>query len=144
MGVIYGEWRFPVDEAPSLDTLIETLRRRSGLRVNCTYDDDGTLLQADLPLIRESLILLYREPSQITLHSFIPAHPYLWAQVHAAMTELGGQIDEKAQAWRPRTDNPVLERHWSELTWQQRFLLRIPTVGAWRPFDSLLDREPRV
>ena len=144
MGIIYGEWCFPTDETPALDAVIDALRRRSGLAVNCTYDDDGTLLCADLPLIRESLILWNRESGRITLHSFIPAHPFLWVQVNAAMTELGGHIGEQAHAWRPETDNPVLERHWSELTWRQRFLLRIPTVGAWRPLDSLLDREPRV
>ena len=121
------------------ETVVEALRRRSGLVVDCTEDEDGTPVRMDFPQIKELLIFLDPEDDGLSLLGPVATHPYLWVQMSEVMTELGGEASLGPR--HLKVASPVLERHWSELTTWQRFLLRLPTVGAWRPFDFLLERE---
>lgn len=141
MGVIHGEWTFDTLDAPSPENVVEALRDRSGLEISCTYGDDGSLGRVDMPQIRESLFGWTHAPDRLSVRSFIPAHPYLWTQLQAVMTELGGRISETTYAWRPETHDSRLDRPWLELSRRQRFVLAMPTIGAWRPFDFLAQRQ---
>lgn len=141
MGVIVGEWVFPDRSAPGLDEIADALRARTGLTVDCTHNSDGQLDYLDMPLIKESLFEWQRQEDRIQVHSFVPAHPYLWLQLDAVMHGFGGRISDSTIAWRPETPTPALDRPWSELTRRQRFILRLPSVFAARPLDFLAQRE---
>lgn len=141
MGVIHGEWAFATDSAPLPDDIVKALGSRSGLAINCTYGDDGSLGRVEIPQIRESLFEWNRQSDCISVRSFIPAHPYLWTQLNAVMTEAGGAITDTPYAWHPEPGNDMLDRHWSALSKRQRFILGLPTFGAWRPLDFLAERE---
>ncbi len=141
MGVIYGEWVFPNGDAPSPDAVVDALGEQTGLVIERRREDDGSLARADLPMIKESLFGWDRQSDRISVHSFIPAHPYLWAQLNTVMTDLGGRISDAPHAWRPESPGDSLNRRWSELSKRQRFILRLPTIGAWRPLDFLAERD---
>lgn len=140
MGVVHGEWVFP-HEAPAPDAVVEGLRLRTGLAITCTSDADGQLEHADIPVIRESLFDWEHGDGRVAVHSFGPAHPYLWAQLDAVMTDLGGQIGPSGNAWRPDSGNAALAQPWSALSKRQRFVLGLPTIGSWRPLDFLATRR---
>lgn len=141
MGVIFGEWRFPQGDAPSPNAIADALSARTGLAVDRSRDADGNLEAVDLPLFKESLFDWQVEADRIQVHSFIPAHPYLWAQLNNVMADFGGEISDAPHAWRPGSASDVLNRHWSELSKRQRFILRLPTIGSWRPLDFLAERD---
>ena len=141
MGVIHGEWVFDASGAPSPESVVDALRGRSGLAISCTYGDDGSMGRVDMPQIRESLFGWTHDSDRLSVRSFIPAHPYLWTQLHAVMAELGGRVSETPYAWRPDADDGKLDRPWLELSRRQRFVLGMPTIGAWRPFDFLAQRQ---
>ena len=140
MGSIRGEWVFPDGAVPTLDDIVEALGVRMGLAVKATHDDDGTLVRADVPVINEFLFGWDRKPDRILVHSLLPGHPYVWAQLNAVMEDSGGRISDTVSAWRPELDTSALERPWSELSGRQRLVLRLPTIGAWRPLDFLAQR----
>ena len=139
MGARTWRWQFREGGVPSAETVVEALRRRSGLVVDCTEDDDGTPVRMDFPEIKELLIFLDPEDDGLSLLGPIATHPYLWVQMNKVMAGLGGEAS--GSGWQSKVASPVLERHWSELTRWQRFLLRLPTIGASRPLDFLLERE---
>lgn len=141
MGVIFGEWVFPDGNVPDPDAVANALADRTGLAVECTRDAEGNLETADIPLIKESLFDWQVQTDRIQVRSFIPAHPYLWAHLDAAIRQLGGQTSDNTVAWRPTSPASSIERPWTELTRRQRFILRLPTIGAWRPLDFLAARE---
>lgn len=126
---------------PTPDAVADALAARTGLTVERSHDTDGNLESVKLPLIRESLFDWQIEADRIQVRSFIPAHPYLWARLNAVMTEAGGRIGDVPYAWHPDSDIVLLDRRWSELSRRQRFILRLPTIGAWRPLDFLAERE---
>jgi len=141
MGVVVGEWVFPDGEAPGLDAVADALQARTGLAVDRTHHADGQLEHVDFPVIRESLFDWQRQPDRVEVRGFIPPHPYLWTQLHAVMTGFGGRIGDSAIAWRPTSPAPAFERPWGELTRRQRFILRLPGIGASRPLDFLAERD---
>ena len=141
MGVIHGEWTFDPSAAPSPESVVKALRDRSGLAISCAYGDDGSLGRVEIPQIRESLFGWTHAPGRLSVRSFIPAHPYLWTQLNAVMTEMGGRISETPYAWKPEPGDSLLDRPWQELSSRQRFVLGMPTIGAWRPFDFLAQRQ---
>ena len=53
----------------------------------------------------------------------------------------GGRIGDTASPWRSELDKCTLDRPWSSLIKRQRFFLRLPTIGRWRPLDFLAARE---
>ena len=141
MGVIHGEWVFPNGEVPSPDAVADALADRTGLVIERMRDDDGSLARVDLPMIKESLFGWDRRSDRLSLHSFIPAHPYLWSQLNSVMTALGGRISDAPHAWRPESRGDGFNRRWSELSKRQQFILRLPTIGAWRPLDFMAERD---
>lgn len=141
MGAVRGEWDFPHGRAPSPDSVIDALSARTGLEVTGTHDDDGNLIRADVPVINEILFAWDRQPDRILVFSLLPGHPYLWAQLSAVMEDAGGRLSDRVSAWRAELDTSALGRPWAELSGRQRFILRLPTIGAWRPLDFLAQRE---
>jgi hypothetical protein len=137
LGVIVGEWLFPDGTAPSPDAVVEKLRERTGLAIRCGHAADGRLDYAEFALINESLFDWSSEDNRVAVRSFVPAHPYLWMHLNAAMIELGGRLSENPIVWRPESRYDGLNRRWSELSKRQRFFLSLPTLGTWRPLDFL-------
>lgn len=135
MGAIRGEWLFPDSAAPSMEEVAQALQKRTGLEVLCCNDADGVLFE--LPLLRESLFDWEHHADRIVLHSFIPAHPYLWPQLDKVMRSFGARTTKDPIAWKPDQPNPNLDKAWSELSTRQRMVLRLRPIGAWRPLDWL-------
>lgn len=140
MGSIRGEWVFSDGMAPSLESVIEAMSAQMGLEVTATRDDDGNLVRADVPVINEILFAWDRQPDRILVFSLLPGHPYLWAQLNAVMEGAGGRLSDRVSAWRRELDTSALERPWAKLSGRQRFILRLPTIGPWRPLDFLAQR----
>ena len=141
MGAIRAEWVFPEAQAPELDAVVEALSKEMGLQVKATHDDNGALIRTDIPVINEVLFAWERQENRIRLFSPLPGHPYVWARLNAVMEDSGGRIIDGLSPWRPELNKRALDRPWSELTKRQRFLLRLPAIAAWRPFDFLAVRE---
>ena len=141
MGVIFGEWLFPEGNAPTPDAVADALAVRTGLAVDRSRDADGSLEVVDFPIIKESLFDWQIDSDRVQVRSFIPAHPYLWGQLHAVMGSFGGQASDNPVAWRPDSPALALDRPWPELTRKQRFILRLPSILAWRPLDFLAQRD---
>ena len=121
--------------------MVEKLRARTGLTIDCTHDDAGRLESADIAVIKESLFDWEPHANRIAVRGFIPPHPYLWPHLNTAMTDLGGRLSDAGNAWRPEPDSERLNRRWSELSVRQRFVLSLPTIGSWRPLDFLPQRS---
>lgn len=139
--MLTGIWFFADRPIPDLDAVMETLGRRMGLAVESTHDDDGALLRADVPMIRELLMFWDPRPDRIEVHCPMPGHPFLWVHLNAVMEDFGGRIADTASPWRSELDKRPLDRPWAELTRHQRFILRLPTIGRWRPLDFLAVRD---
>ena len=136
MGLIVGVWVFPSAPVPGIGTIAAALARATGLEVRQEgAGDEAALL---LPTLGERLFDWRNDGAEVAVHSFIPAHPYLWEALDAVMTSLGGRVGEEVHLWRPDPAHVGLRRPWAELTAAQRAILRIPTAGAWRPLDRLL------
>lgn len=139
--MLTGTWFFPDRQIPDLDAVIAALSARMGLAVECIHDDDGALLRADVPMIKEILFFWDPQPDRIEVHSPVPGHPFLWVHLNAVMEDFGGRISDTASPWRSELDKSALDRPWAELSKRQRFILRLPTIGRWRPLDRLATRE---
>ena len=135
MGVTVGQWRF-ASAAPDIATIADALARATGLAVRQEGTGDDAVLM--LPALGERLFDWRIDGAEVAVHGFIPAHPYLWEALDAVMASLGGRIGDDVHLWRPDPAHAGLRRPWAELTSAQRAILRIPTVGAWRPLDRLL------
>lgn len=140
-GMLTGAWYFPDRQIPDLDAVIEALSTRMELAVKCIHDDGGALLRADVPMIREILLFWDPRPDRIEVHCPVPGHLFLWVQLNAVMEDFGGRIGETVSPWRSELDKGGLDRPWTELTKRQRFILRLPTIGRWRPLDFLALRD---
>lgn len=136
MGLTVGEWVFDTAPPPDPATIAAALARGTGLEIRRQGEGDEVVLL--VPALGERLFDWRAEGPRISVHGFIPAHPYLWESLDAAMASLGGRIGAAAHLWRPDPAHASLRRPWAELTSAQRALLRVPTVGAWRPLDRLL------
>lgn len=132
---------FPHGQVPSPDSVIEALSARTGLAIKGTHDDDGILVRADVPVINEILFAWDFQPDRIRVFSLLPGHPYVWTQLNAVMEDAGGQLSDNVSPWRPDAEKLDLGRPWAELTGRQRFILRIPTIGLWRPLDFLAEPD---
>lgn len=139
--MLSSTWFFSGGPIPDLDAVMDALSSRMGLAVERIHGDDGALLRADVPMIRELLMFWDPQPDRIEVHCPMPGHPYLWVHLNAVMEEFGGRIGGTVSPWRSELDKSALDRPWSALTKRQRFILRLPTIGRWRPFDSLAVRE---
>lgn len=138
MGVIVGAWDFAAAPAPDIATIAGALALATGLELR--REGEGNDVALVLPALRERLFDWRTDGARVSVHGFIPAHPYLWESLDAAMASLGGRRAEEAHLWRPDPAHAALRRPWAALSPAQRVLLRLPTLGAWRPLDRLLAR----
>lgn len=138
MALVIGEWRFQSGAVPDLPAIADALRR--AMRLEVTEEGAGREAALFVPKLGERLFDWQLEPDRIAVHSFAPAHPYLWEHLDAVLGAAGGRIGEAAQFWRPDPARATLRRPWPELTLRERFLLRLPTIAASRPHDRLLPR----
>lgn len=136
MGLIRGEWHFTDTTPPSLEEIAEALAARTGLEVHWDRDNDPFWLE--VPLLRERLLEPERHPDRILIHSFIPAHPYVWIQLHKVMAGFGATALNDPYYWAPDPATVNLDLPWAELNKWQRFALRGRSIAGWRPFDFLL------
>jgi hypothetical protein len=139
MGLVVGEWRFPPGTTPGVPAIAEALARATGLEIRREGPgEDGALR---VPTLRERLFDWRIDDAAVTVHGFVPPHPYLWEMLDLVMSSLGGRIGEAVHLWRPDPAHAALRRPWQALTPAERVILRLPTLGAWRPLDRLLARR---
>jgi hypothetical protein len=115
--------------------VVDALRAQTGLAITVRPAGDACI---DVPLLRESLFDWTFEPHAVAVFSFVPAHPYLWENLDAAMLQLGGRNVLQPPHWQPDPRHASLRKPWTELGALQRWTLRLPTVAASRPLDRLL------
>lgn len=118
-----------------MEDVAEAFRMRTGLKVLCRTDADADLFE--LPLLKESLFGWEHYADRIVLHSFVPAHPYLWTQLDKVMRSFGASTTTDPTAWKADPPSPGLDKAWSELSATQRLILRLRPIGPWRPLDWL-------
>lgn len=146
MGIIVGSW-FHVgtvrpphgDDQSRLNTIARHLRAATGLQIEET--PAGALR---FPMLHEELFDWVFGEDAVTVHSFLPAHPYLWENLDAVMTAMGGVRDTETPLWRPNPAHEWLRTRWQALSRRDRRVLSIPSVLAARPFDRLLSSGVRA
>lgn len=86
------------------------------------------------------------EADALTLHGYIPAHPYLWENLDRVMTALDGLCGAEPISWQPRAEDAILRRRWNALSRRDRWLLRRASLLASRPWDRFLSgrRSPQL
>ena len=114
MGLIRGEWIFTTSTPPGLKEIAEALVARTGLEVRCDSDADPCWL--DIPLLKQRLFDLDHFPDRVVVHSFIPAHPYLWAQLGKVMIGFGATASSDPCAREPDSQSAGLDQPWAKLT----------------------------
>lgn len=139
MGVTVGAWDFAAAPVPDIATIAAALARATALEVRQEGTGDGAVLV--VPTLRERLFDWRSDGAAVTLHGFVPPHPYLWEMLDAVMASFGGRIGEAEHLWRPDPARAALRQPWHALTAAERLILRAPTVGAWRPLDRFLGRK---
>ena len=107
MGLVVGSWTFAAG-APGLPVVVDALRTQTGFTI--VLSSTGEVARVDVPLLRESLFDWALAPGSIGVCSFAPAHPYLWENLDAAMSMLGGRVAAEAPYWRPNPRNRGLRR----------------------------------
>jgi hypothetical protein len=143
MGLIYGEWIFAAGTVPAPAAVASALAEATGLEVRLLPSDAAPdeAISVELPQLGEKLVKWRREGDRLAVHGFVPAHPYLWENLDTVMVGLGGACGPAEHGWRPQPDHAGLRRPWAGLTPAQRVLMQLPTLGAWRPLDSLAARR---
>ncbi len=131
-----GEWVFPSVITPDLSAIADGLRRSMLIDVIVEGEHEDAVLF--VPKLGERLFDWRITSEQISVQSFVPAHPYLWEQLDAILVEAGGRPGGNAIAWRPEPARASLRRPWKLLTLRERLILRTPAFAAARPFDRLL------
>ncbi len=139
VGVTVGEWVFSGHDAPDLAAIGDALRRNTGLVVE--EDHRWAPPALTVPALRETLFDWEIAPDRITVHSFIPAHPFLWEHLDMALAAFGGMPSGDAIAFRPDPSRAWLRRRWDALSRRNRRILGLPSVLAARPFDRFLMPE---
>lgn len=134
MGLTVGIWRFPDRDPPGIGEVRQALEAATGLPVELS--PDGRVL--DLPSLRQVLLGWEYEADALTLHGYIPAHPYLWENLDRVMTTLGGICSADPISWRPRAGDAFLRRRWDALSRRDHWLLRRGPLLASRPWDRFL------
>lgn len=135
MALVVGDWVFSTGETPDLQSICGDLVARTQLSVSA--EGEGASAVLSVPKLGERLFDWRIGDGRLTVHAFGPPHPYLWENLDAVLVALGGQVGGNPVAWRPDPADAALRRPWPSLTRRQRTLLRIPTIGAWRPLDRL-------
>jgi hypothetical protein len=151
VGVISGTWHFgeaqcalPGDALSATAAIGRRLQAATGLRVELhtvigwrveQRYEDHTLR---IPTLREELFDWVFNDGTVTVHGFIPEHPYLWENLDAVMAATGGRLDAAVHGWRPNPAHARLRTLWDNLSLRDRFLLAMPSLMGTRPFDRLL------
>ncbi len=137
MGLTIANWRFQDRAPPAIGEVQQALSNATSLQVDRGNDERSL----SIPLIRQLLLGWEYEGNALTLHGFMPAHPYLWENLDGAMTELGGSRGTHPAGWQPRQAHKRLRCRWERLPPRDRWLLRRPPILAWRPFDRWLSED---
>jgi hypothetical protein len=141
VGVEIGIWHFgetqgdlPRDVLSAIAAMARRLEAATGLPVE--QRNEGRTLR--VPALREEWMndpALRDEPFDcactdrtITVLGFVPAHPYLWENLDAAMTAAGGRRNAVSFGGRPNPAHARLRRHWDTLSSRDRFLLAMPSL----------------
>lgn len=139
MGLVVGKWQFENrDRVPSTEALATALAEATKLHVTHQLEHDARHERIEIPLLGESLFDIERAEGEMTFYSHIHAHPYLWENLDRVLVALGGQRRPDATCWRPDERFRQVRRPWDELSARQRWLLRLPTVGASRFLDRFV------
>ena len=139
MGLVIGKWQFADrDAVPSTEALATALAEATKLHVTHQLDDGAGHERIEIPLLGESLFDIERAEGEMTFYSHIPAHPYLWENLDRVLVALGAQRRPDATRWRPDARFRQVRRASDELSAPQRWLLRLPTVGASRLLDRFV------
>lgn len=150
MGIIVGTWHFgetqsdlPGDESSAVAAIAVRLQAATGLCVQ--QRDDGTLR---IPIFGRITFLTLGEElfgwtfndHTVTVHTVIPAHPYLWENLDVIMTAARGRRDTDVCVWQPNPAHARLRTRWGTLSPRDRFLLAMPSLWGLRPFDRMLSQ----
>ena len=138
MGVIAGSWSFGDARtfgrgAPDLPTIGRDLEAATGLEVEVSH-------KLRIPRLREQLFDWAFDGATVHVHSFIPAHPYVWENLDRVMQAAGGDRQMDGHLWQPTPGHARLRRPFRGLSATDRAILGLPTILGLRPLDGLLDR----
>jgi hypothetical protein len=145
VGIIVGIWHFgetqgdlPDDESSAIAAIAVRLQAATGLRVE--QHKDGTLGIPKLGTGEELFGWVFNDQT-VTVHSGIPAHPYLWENLDAVMTAAGGRRDSDAHHWQPNPAHVRLRTRWDTLSLRDRFLLAMPSfwgmnISIWKTLNE--------
>ena len=146
VGVTVGTWHFdetpgdlPGDEPSAIAAIAHRLEAETGLRVEQQHE--GRTLR--IPTLGEALFDWAFSDRTISVLGFLPEHPYLWENLDVVMAAAGGRRDAAAHVWQPNPAHARLRTRWDDLSPRDRFLLRMPSLLAARPFDRLLSQTAR-
>lgn len=134
MGLIVGSWFVRQPEPIWPAAVAERLRAVTGLEVEA-QPAEGTLR---FPALREELFDWTLADGAVTVHGFMPAHPYLWENLDAIMSEANCQRSTASHVWRPNPAHARLRVPWSSLSSKDRFILSTRSIFGARPLDHLL------
>jgi hypothetical protein len=122
---------------PEVKVIADTLATAMDIEVLCIDSEEGSPF-IDIPVIGESLCDVEYSESDITIYTHMPAHPYLWENLDRTMSELGGNLVAGETYWRPRQRFHHLRMPWPQLTILQKFILKMPALGASRVLDRFV------
>ena len=136
MGLVIGKWQFENrGRVPSTEALASALADATKLQVAHQLEGGTRHERIDVPILGASLFDIERAEGELTFHSYIPAHPYLWENLDRVLVALGGQRRSDETCWRPDDRFRHLRMPWDELSAKQKWLLRLPAIGASRLLD---------
>ncbi len=136
MSLVVGSWFMRQPESIRPAMVAERLRAATGLEIEARSTEDTLRI----PALREELFDWTTAGDAVTVHGFMPAHPYLWENLDAVMGAAGGQRSTAGHVWRPNPAHARLRVHWSTLSPRDRFILSTRSIFGARPLDRLLVR----
>jgi len=138
MGIITGKWLLPSSshlgaEGITPRWVAERLREATGLYAEARAD--GVVC---IPALREKLFDWVIEDGAVSVDGYAPAHPYLWENLDAVMTEAGCTRTEDPWRWQPDPTRTGLRKQWKALPPRNRLILSQPLIRFHRLVDAWL------